>query len=321
MGRGKKATRKFEKNHLTDTLSRRKDFAKIKQRHQLNDKKKDRKAKNAPDEDEAEAAAEIAAKKATGNKKAVLKGSTGHNEKDLFGDMSVDDFFGGGFAIADAEAPKEKKGKVVKDVTGKRKRDEKPNEEWSGFDEGEGGDSSDSDDVPNDPVLNDEDDEDEGDDFDTHKGDLEGLKDKDPEFYKYLKENDSELLDFEEGDLDEVLELSEDEEPTKTKKKGKKATEEEEEEEEEETVDTDLTTVLVRKWKAAIIEQNSLRAMREVVLAFRAAAHVNEDDGKEYKYSISDPEVYNELLILALKHVPDVLSHHLPIKESASGKV
>jgi nucleolar complex protein 2 len=31
--------------------------------------------------------------------------------------------------------------------------------------------------------------------------------------------------------------------------------------------------------------------------------------------------VYHELLVVALKHVPEVLQHHLPIKESASGKM
>ena len=68
-------------------------------------------------------------------------------------------------------------------------------------------------------------------------------------------------------------------------------------------------------------EQHSLRAMRQVVLAFRAAAHVNEDDGKEYKYTISSPDVYHDLLVSALKNIPEVLNHHLPVKETAAGKV
>jgi len=78
---------------------------------------------------------------------------------------------------------------------------------------------------------------------------------------------------------------------------------------------------MVTKWTKAMKEQHSLRAMRQVVLAFRAAAHVNEDDGKEYKYSISSPDVYHDLLLTTLKNVPEVLNHHLPVKESAAGKV
>ncbi|KAI9872166.1 MAG: Nucleolar Complex 2 protein, partial [Pleopsidium flavum] len=164
------------------------------------------------------------------------------------------------------------------------------------------------------------------DDLDTHKGDLDALAEKDPEFYKFLKENDAELLEFaEDGDLAEVDQLSagEEEEPPKPKKrkKSKKAKGEQEEEVGKEDDETEVTMATVKKWKGAMTEQHSLRAMRQVVLAFRAAAHVNEDDGKEYKYTISSPEVYHELLVLTFKHVPDVLNHHLPVKETSAGKV
>ena len=47
---------------------------------------------------------------------------------------------------------------------------------------------------------------------------------------------------------------------------------------------------LIKKWKASMEENMSLRAMREVVLAFRAAAHLNDESEKSYKYTISDPD-------------------------------
>jgi len=70
-------------------------------------------------------------------------------------------------------------------------------------------------------------------------------------------------------------------------------------------------------------EKNSLRAARQVVLAFRCAAHLNEDDDGEtqQRYAINSPEVFNDILLLALKEIPTVMNHHLPVKESASGKV
>ncbi len=133
------------------------------------------------------------------------------------------------------------------------------------------------------------------------------------------------MIFAEDGDLAEVDRLSagEEEEPPKNKKRKKsdKAEIERQKLSDNDDSDMEVTTAMVKKWKAAMTEQHSLRAMRQVVLAFRAAAHVNEDGGKEYKYSISSGDAYHELLVLTLKHVPDVLNHHLPVKEAANGKV
>lgn len=286
MAGAKKSTKKFEKNHLQDVLERRKAQAKIKQRHQLNDKRKE---KSAARRAEAEAAAEQNPEDA--------------KKQNAFSEMNVDDFFAGGFEIPEEKGKKTSK----KDTTpkiGKRKRsDEKAEAEAVESD-------------------NDEDDADSVDAYDEHKDQLESLKEKDPEFYKYLKENDAELLDFgEQGDLAEVDALSEsedpeDEEPAKKKKKSKKD-EDEKEGPESET----LTIAMVKKWQKLMEEQNSIRAMRQAVLAFRAAAYVNDPDAPEQKYTISDKNVYHQVLVTALNTVPKVLAHHLPVKESASGKI
>ncbi|KAK1139369.1 Nucleolar Complex 2 protein [Aspergillus melleus] len=300
-GGQKKSTKKFEKKHLKDVLERRKSFAKIKQRNHLKDK---RKADNAKVRAEAEEGDE------EGREQEEKK-------QNAFAEMNVDDFFSGGFDIADADAGKGKKKAQKKDVTpkiGKRKRSEeqKDDEEAS---EGSGSEEEDG------PAAQSDDEEGSdasgADDFEAHKGQLEALKEKDPEFYKYLQENDSELLDFgDHGDLAEVDELSEEEDegPAKKKKKAQK-------DEEEETTSNTITIAMVKKWQKLMEEQNSIRAMRQAVLAFRAAAYVNEVEAQEQKYSISDPEVYHQVLVTALSNIPKVLSHHLPVKETASGKV
>jgi len=39
-----------------------------------------------------------------------------------------------------------------------------------------------------------------------------------------------------------------------------------------------LTKELVSKWQKALLAQRSLRALRKVLVAFRSAAHMNEED-------------------------------------------
>ncbi|RMJ24552.1 nucleolar complex protein [Aspergillus sp. HF37] len=289
----KKSTKKFEKNHLKDTLERRKSTAKVKQRHHVNEKRKTENAKKREQNED------------------VAEGNPEDSKKEnAFAGMNVDDFFAGGFDIANADAGQGKKA-AKKDVTpkiGKRKRAEHQGEEEPP--------AASEDGASDDEVGS----EAGSDNFTAHKDQLEALKDKDPEFYKYLKENDAELLDFDDqGDLAEVDELSEgeEEEPAKKKKKAKA----QEEDEDMDAVDNTLDMETVKKWQKLMEEQKSMRAMRQAVLAFRCAALISEPEGQEQKYSISDPEVYHQVLITALNTVPRVLSHHLPVKESASGKV
>ncbi|KAK7514338.1 ribosome assembly protein-like protein Noc2 [Phyllosticta citriasiana] len=300
-----KATKKFEKNHLKDVLKRRKEGAKVKQQKHMKEK---RKARNAKDNERASDVEEEYQQE-----RAKRKGDLKSNP---FAEMSVDDFFQGAFDIPEQPEAKKSKRKDVPTKTGKRKRTEAAEEDVE--DSGSSSDES----IEAQPVADESGSEDESlDDLDAHKQQLEELKQKDPEFYKYMKENDPDLLDFaEETDLSGMDELSgsDDEAPKKKKKKSKAA---ESDEEQEAPASSEVTKPLLKKWGTAMKEKHSLRATKDVVLAFRAAAHLNEDDGKEYKYSISNPEAYHELLILALKHVPEVLQHHIPVKESNTGKV
>ncbi|EFQ25427.1 Noc2p family protein [Colletotrichum graminicola] len=300
-----KATKKFEKNHLKGVLDKRKESAKIKQRIQVKAKKQTKKTKDSEFFKNDEAAAKAKA--------------NGHRKDAKVSAMSVDDFFQGGF-----EDIIEKKDKKASKKLGKRKRDA-PVEEGS---------DSDSEDfsAEEQPVASDSEDagsEDDDENLGMTKEAMEKLAENDPEFYKFLKENDPEALDFDENaDLAEVDELSagsdhsdDDKQPKKKRKKGSKKAAAVEE---EVLDDNELTREMVAKWKKLIEEKQSLRAARQVVLAFRCAAHLNEDDAddeKTQRYTISNPEVFHDILIVALKQIPEVISHHLPIKESASGKI
>ncbi|KAI4168176.1 MAG: hypothetical protein LQ343_006615 [Gyalolechia ehrenbergii] len=302
-GQSKKATKKFEKNRLKATLEKRKEFAKIKQRNQVKAKKKARNAKDNATSSEPDIKS--------------LKENKRPDAQEKFNGMSVDQFFERGFELPEPDMAKRPVKKTAPALqTGKRKRDsDDASSENSNGSSGAG-----------DQPFSDEENKSVGQGgTENHQGDLDALAEKDPEFYKYLKENDAELLDFRGGELAEVDQLSEDEKPSKKQKKNEKAPNEDavaqDREEEDPNGQIEVTKVMVSKWETAMVERQSLRAMRRVVLAFRAAAYVNTDDGKEHKYSISHPDVYHQLLMLALEHIPSVLRHHVPAKESSTGKV
>ena len=310
-----KQTKKFEKKHLKGVLERRKVVQKIKQKEQIKQKKQAKKH-----QDDAFIKGPDGGKKPIREKKNVGTAAAG--------EMTVDDFFQGGFEILDKKTKKQDaSGKL-----GKRKRDD--DQEESGAeeedeqsqDEGSEVDFSD-DDISHDEVSDDEDEDDEMADDTAPTGmtkeAMASLAEKDPEFYKFLKENDPEALEFDENaGFSEIDELSgseeegEGEEPKK--KKQKKDTKADADADDN---SSELTQKLVAKWRAQIEETKSLRAARQVVIAFRCAAHLNEDDDeKPQRYSIHDPNAFNDILVLALSKIPEVLTHHVPVKESSSGK-
>lgn len=161
--------------------------------------------------------------------------------------------------------------------------------------------------------------EDEG-----HAQDLEKLKEKDPEFYKYLQENDQELLRFGGGDSDdddlededaEMEEDDDDEEISASDIKGKGKA--------DEGTQTVVTAKLLRSWQKAMVQHHSLKALRKLLLAFRAAAHMNDPDEAEspaHAFVVEEASVFNKLVMTTLKYTPVVLQHHIPAKETAQGK-
>ncbi|KAL8361781.1 hypothetical protein RB601_007550 [Gaeumannomyces tritici] len=325
-----KATRKFEKKHLKGVLEKRKTDAKIKQRAQVKAKKQAKKSADASFYKSSDNADGGASKPAAKRR----PGAT-------VGEMSVDDFFKGGFEILDGKDAGAGVGKKAKanGKLGKRKRDESDAKRQPSAGSGDEDETSDSGSSVQDGFV--ESDSDDGSAIDDEdvgmtKEAMDALAEKDPEFYKFLKENDPETLDFDENvDMAEVdalssggeEELDQEEQPKKKRKKDKKkkknADSDESEEEDEFVRKNELTREMVAKWKKSLDETKSLRAARQVVLAFRSAAHLNEDQvegERAQKYSISSPQVFHDILVVALKQIPEVLQHHVPVKESASHK-
>ncbi|KNZ62345.1 hypothetical protein VP01_1282g6 [Puccinia sorghi] len=187
----------------------------------------------------------------------------------------------------------------------------------------ESGDSSDGDDN-----------EDENDDLESigsledesgGKMDLEMLKEKDPEFYKFLQENDKALLEFDDNEPD-----SEDDDPRDDDNPASDAASEEDKtagptgSKSPKTVL--LTKELLRTWQKAILENRSMRALRKLLLAFKSAAFSSTSNSTDLPFSIESSSaqlsliVFNALITTTLRYLPVFLNQSLPAKELPSGK-
>ncbi|KAK9238617.1 Noc2p family-domain-containing protein [Lipomyces kononenkoae] len=145
------------------------------------------------------------------------------------------------------------------------------------------------------------------------------------DFTSFLDQDDQDLLNeenaSEESDNDEVdgvadeeiLEGSDDEDGDVPPGKNGKKTDDDREE---------LTRKDIAQWKKSLTENKSLRALKQVAVAFRAAVYVGkaESEAMTFKYTITDPAVYNDIVMLALTQFPEVLNHHIPVITSSAGR-
>ncbi|KAI0282751.1 Noc2-domain-containing protein [Russula aff. rugulosa BPL654] len=195
--------------------------------------------------------------------------------------MSVDDFLGAGFMEEEDQD------------------DEGPDDEGPGTeDEDEGDADVDMDDDDDASFASVDELDDEG---ASHMLELSKLAEKDPEFYKYLQDHDRDLLEFN-VDVDADVEGADDDvgEPDATQ------------------VPT-LTENILRTWQKSLLETRSLRALRKLLVAFRSAVFMNEED-KVLAWTIDSPKVYDKLVRTALRYTSVILEHHAPYKNLPNGR-
>ncbi|KAK2851284.1 hypothetical protein Q5P01_007560 [Channa striata] len=155
-----------------------------------------------------------------------------------------------------------------------------------------------------------------------HKEQLSRLKNKDPEFYKFLQDNDQTLLNFDDTDS------SDDEDEKKYHRLPSKLEEassgEEEDDEENQkgsvkskrAVETiKVTDKMIEDWKAAMKKEPTSRLFREVTQAFKAAvATTKGEGGSQCRYKVADSSVFNALVLFCMRDVYVALQRMLNLK-------
>ena len=117
-----------------------------------------------------------------------------------------------------------------------------------------------------------------------HKATLDALREKDPEFYKYLEQTDKRLLDFDAGaDEDESGSGGEDD-PAAGGLEG--------------DAGRVVGTSDLAKWREAAA-QGGLGALKRLLAAYRAACHLG-DEGQQGTFALEGPGAYNEAMLFTL---------------------
>uniref|UniRef100_A0A8C6U977 NOC2-like nucleolar associated transcriptional repressor n=1 Tax=Neogobius melanostomus TaxID=47308 RepID=A0A8C6U977_9GOBI len=159
-----------------------------------------------------------------------------------------------------------------------------------------------------------------------HKDQLTRLQSKDPEFYKFLQDNDQTLLNFEDSDSSEdedekkyhklpsQLEASSGDEDDDNDQKGSKKSKKEDEA-------IKVTDKMVNEWKAAIKKEPSQRLFREVTQAFKAAVATTKGEGAgQCRYKVADSSVFNALVLFCIKDIHPALQKMLNLKPNQDQK-
>ena len=294
MGKVSKATKRFSQKRLSDELKARKMRKKINYRE-----KKKWGARKSPQELEAERKAkseedggEEEEEEEEEESQEVSKGKVQSKKGDDY-DKDVEDFLEKGFFEAlEEEEPSEA------ESDGEEDEDEDEDE-----DEGEG----------------EEDDLSDTDAIAKHKQDLERLKVEQPEFYKYLQENDKDLLHFDDSE-DEVGD------------EGQQAEGGKEEGEDEDDGATILTLQTLDRWNRSLLGGESFKGLRDLIRAFESACNVEDvvdTKGKDaeaveraknkFKFRIVSAQVFERLMRMCLTKMHIYLSLYLKLKPSEEG--
>ncbi|XP_051947997.1 nucleolar complex protein 2 homolog [Xyrauchen texanus] len=159
-----------------------------------------------------------------------------------------------------------------------------------------------------------------------HKDQLSALKSQDPEFYKFLEQNDQTLLNFDDSDFSEDDD-DEEEMYHKLPSQLEDANSDDEDEKESETKDAKktktskegikITEAMIENWRKGLRKEPTSRLIRDITQAFKAAVATTkgESDSEELcRYTISDSTVFNSLILFCIQEIHTSLHRMLNLK-------
>ncbi|KAI8332093.1 Noc2p family-domain-containing protein [Chlamydoabsidia padenii] len=154
-----------------------------------------------------------------------------------------------------------------------------------------------------------------------HKLEMEELKKRDPEFYKFLEKEDADLLGF---DMSE--DEDEDEDDNDNNKDDNDEDQEfgsgDEEDDQESNMQNDKSLVTVTKemlanWVDQIETKCDSKAAKRLFAAFKSATRMADEEEREkttFIYKVIDPNVFNSVLTSAMHYAPIVFKRYLTPK-------
>ncbi|XP_066059052.1 nucleolar complex protein 2 homolog isoform X2 [Chamaea fasciata] len=146
-----------------------------------------------------------------------------------------------------------------------------------------------------------------------HKDQLSRLKDRDPEFYKFLEENDRKLLDFDASDSSEEEEEALHRPPDTLQEASDEDDDDDEDEEQEKAKKKKVSFIrvslkMVEGWKEAAQRSLTPKLFHEITQAYKAAVATTKGDsgGDPSKFQVTDTAVFNALVSFCIR---DLFQH------------